>query len=99
MVPIAPSRTCTLPSPIKSRRVGILPIIVQVGRQPAFDGGHVECFTAGVILHLVPLDLADAKVLGLRMPEVVSADRSGWQHGKALRESHTRLPLRPEQIE
>src|SRR4051812_5481947 len=99
MVPMAPSRTCTRPSSIKSRSVGILPFVVQVGRQPALDGGNIHRLAAGVILDLVALDFSHAEVLGLWVPEVVSADRRRWQHGKAFCKRDSSLLLRAQEVE
>src|SRR3954468_7995637 len=96
---MAPSRTCTRPSEIRSRSVGILSVVVQVGSQPALHCCDVERFSPGIILHLVPLDLAHPEVLPLRPPEVVPADRSRREHGVALRQGDAGVLLGREQVE
>src|SRR3954463_8801256 len=99
MVPMAPSSTCTRPSPIRSRSVGMSAVVVQVGSQPALDVLDVHSLPPGIILHLVSFDLADSEVLGLRAPEVVAADRGGGEHGEALRQGDAGLGLGIEEIE
>src|SRR5258705_14017516 len=98
MVPMAPSRTCTRPSSIKSRSVGILSVVVQVGCQPALSGRHILRLAPGVVLDLVALDFSHSEVLSLRMPEVVAAHRSRRQHGKALGEGDAGLLLGTQEI-
>src|SRR3954466_2973495 len=99
MVPMAPSSTCTRPSPIRSRRVGMSAVIVQVRSQPTLDVLHIHALPARIILHLVSLDLADTEVLGLRPPEVVPAHRRSGEHSEALRQGDTHLGFGVEQVE
>src|SRR6185295_2159686 len=98
-VPMAPSTTWTRLSAMRSRTVGTLALVVQVGGEPALHRGDVHTLAPGVFLDLVALDLADAEVLGLRVPEVPAADRGGRQHGEALGQGDARVGLRPEQVE
>src|SRR3954465_10641789 len=99
MVPMAPSSTCTRPSPIRSRSVGMSAVVIQVGSQPALDVLDIHSLAPSIILDLIALDLPDPKVLGLRTPEVVAADGSGREHGKALRQADAGLGLGIQEIE
>src|SRR5688572_7663726 len=100
MVPMAPSTTCTRPSAIRSARVfTCLPLVVQVGRKPSLCGGHVHTLASRVILHLISLDLADAEILRLWMPEVVAAHGGSREHGEALGQCDAGPLLGAEQVE
>src|SRR5437762_10470750 len=99
MVPMAPSTTWTRPSASRSRRVGTLALVVEVGGQPAFHGGHVQPLPPGVVLDLVAADLPDAEVLRLGAPEVVPADRRARQHRVALGQRDPGIGFGAEQVE
>src|SRR5215210_140016 len=99
MVPIAPSTTWTRPSASRSLRVRTLALVIEVGGEPALRGGDVHPLPPGIVLDLVALDLADPEVLGLRMPEVVAADRRRRIHGKALGQRDARVRFGAEQVE
>src|SRR6266542_1223538 len=99
MVPMAPSTTWTRPSASRSRRVGTLALVVEIGGEPALGRGHVEPLPPRVVLDLVALDLADAEVLRLRVPEVVPAHGGAGEHGVALGQRDPRVGLGAEQVE
>src|SRR3954465_5070869 len=77
----------------------MLSLVIQVGRQPPLYRSDVQLFPAGIILHLVALDLSDPEILRLRAPEVVAADRGRRHHGKALGEADSSVLLHIEQVE
>src|SRR4051812_15194178 len=99
MVPIAPSTTWTRPSASRSRRVRTLALVVEVRGKPALHGRQVHALPAGVVLDLVALDLADAEVLGLRVPEVVAAHGGRGEHREALGQRDPRIRLGAQQVE
>src|SRR5205807_1232475 len=72
--------------------------VVQVGGEPAFDGGDIQTFAAGVVGHLVALDLADREVARLRMRKVESADRTAGIHRERFGQKHSSVRLDIEQL-
>src|SRR5258705_1791179 len=96
---MAPSTTWTRLSAMRSRTEGTLALVVQVGGEPALHRRDVYALAPVVFLDLVELDLADAEVLGLRVPEIPAADGRRWQHREALGQGDARVGFRPEQVE
>ena len=77
-----------------------IPLVAQVRRQPALRLRHRHALPRGVVLHLVPADLADAEVARLRVPEVPAAHRRASAVIAKLSVSvMPALPLGVEQIE
>src|SRR5581483_2230265 len=61
-------------------------IVIEDGREPALGLRDAPALAAGVILHLIALDLADAEIVTLRMAEIKAAHRRARPHGEALGE-------------
>src|SRR5690606_31241906 len=71
----------------------------EAGREPALCHRHVPSLAAGVVLHLLPVDLAETEVLGLRMGEIQARYGGARPHGKAFRELDAGAALRIQQPE
>src|SRR6266511_4091828 len=66
-----------------------LRFIVQVWPQPLLYFAHRNSLPLRVVLYLIPFDLTDGKIAGLRVREVVARDRARRIHGEVLRKANT----------
>src|ERR1039457_4169900 len=73
--------------------------VIQVGAQPLLGLRGRPALAPGVVLDLVPAQVADAEVLGSGMVYVPAAPAAGGRHRAALRQADAGRGLRPKQLE